>query len=133
MPLTGRKVNSFYLGICCCLVSHKVVSDSFFIPWIVVRQASLSIGFPRQECWSGLLFPNPGDLPKLATESMSPVYPALVGRFFTTEPPRTPYYSDIKSDSNLNWHLCIKLSICVYMHVHKTYVAYSLITLFHWR
>jgi len=41
------------------------------------------MGFPRQEYWSGLPFPSPGDLPDPGIEPMSP---ALVGRFFTTEP-----------------------------------------------
>jgi len=41
------------------------------------------MGFPRQEYWSGLSFPPPGDLPK---PGMEPVSPALAGRFFTAEP-----------------------------------------------
>ena len=45
---------------------------------------SSSMGFSRQEYWSGLAFPSPGDLPNLG---MEPVSPALAGRFFTTEPP----------------------------------------------
>ena len=52
--------------------------------WSVVRQASLSMRFPRQEYWSGLPFPSPGDLPHPGIEPKSP---ALAGRFFTTEPP----------------------------------------------
>ena len=36
---------------------------TFVTPWTVARQAPLSMGFPRQEYWSGLLFPPPGDLP----------------------------------------------------------------------
>ena len=45
------------------LVSHSIVSDSFVTPWTVAHQAPLSMGFPRQEYWSGLPFPSPGDLP----------------------------------------------------------------------
>ena len=45
------------------------------------------MGFPRQEYWSGLIFPSPGDLPHPEMESESP---ALAGRFFTTEPPGKP-------------------------------------------
>ena len=56
----------------------------FVIPWVVAIQAPLSMGFPRQEYWSGLPFPPPGDLPNLETE---PVSPALAGGFFATEPP----------------------------------------------
>ena len=43
--------------------------------------------FSRQECWSGLLFPSPEDLPNPGIEPMSP---ALAGGFFTTEPPGQP-------------------------------------------
>ena len=60
------------------------MSDSFMIPWTVACQAPLSMGFPRQEYWSGLPFSSPGDLPDPGIEPMSPV---LGGRFFTTEPP----------------------------------------------
>ena len=44
----------------------------FVIPWTVAHQASLSIGFPRQEYWSGLPFPPPWDLHNLGTEPRSP-------------------------------------------------------------
>ena len=47
------------------------------------------MGFPRQESWSGLPFPSPGDLPDPGIEPMSP---ALAGGFFTTEPPGKPKY-----------------------------------------
>ena len=50
-------------------------------------QAPLSIGFLRQECWSGLPFPTPGDLPNPGIEPTSPVSPALAGRLFNAEPP----------------------------------------------
>ena len=53
----------------------------FVTPWTVANQAPLSMGFSRQEYWSGLPFPTPGDLPDL---EMEPVSPALAGRFFTT-------------------------------------------------
>ena len=58
-------------------------------PWTVAHQASLSMGFPRQECWSELPFPSPGDPPGPGIESM---FPALAGGFFfTTEPPEKPF------------------------------------------
>jgi len=44
------------------------------------------MGFPRQEYWSGLPLPSPGDLPDPGIEPMSP---ALAGGFFTLEPPVT--------------------------------------------
>ena len=63
------------------------MSDSFVIPWTVACQAPLSVGFPRQEYWSELPFPSPGDLPNPGFEPMSS---ALAGGFFTTEPPTRP-------------------------------------------
>ena len=58
--------------ICCLLFSCQVMSDSFVIPQTAAHQAPLSMGFPRQEYWSGLPFPSPGDLPNPGIESMSP-------------------------------------------------------------
>ena len=63
------------------------MSNSFATPWTVACQAPLSMEFPRQEYWNGLPFPFPGDLPD---PGIGPVSPALVGGFFTTEPPRKP-------------------------------------------
>ena len=45
--------------------------------WTVAHQAPLSMGFPRQEYWSGLPFPFPGDLPYIGIEPLSPVAPTL--------------------------------------------------------
>ena len=45
-------------------------------PWTVALQAPLSIGFPRQEYWSGLLFPSPWDLPDPGIEPVSPAWRA---------------------------------------------------------
>ena len=47
-------------------------------------QALLSMGFSRQEYWSGLPFPSPGDLPNPGNQPMSLMSPALAGGFFTT-------------------------------------------------
>ena len=59
------------------------MSDSFGTLWTVARQAPLSMGFSRQEYWSGLPYHSPGDLPGPGIERVSP---AIVGRFFTTVP-----------------------------------------------
>ena len=61
------------------------MSDSATL-WTVVHQALLFMEFSRQEYWSGLTFPFPGDLPNPGIELVFPVSPALAGRFFTTEP-----------------------------------------------
>ena len=59
------------------------MSISFVTPWAVACQTPLSLGFPRQEYWSRLPFPSPGDLPNPGIESESA---ALAGRFIVTEP-----------------------------------------------
>ena len=58
--------------------------------WTIARQGPLSMGFPRQEYWSGLPFTTPGDLPN---PGIKPTSPAFAGRFFTTEPLGKPHGS----------------------------------------
>ena len=60
-----------------------IMSNSFATPWTVTHQAPLSMGFPRQEYWSGLPFPSPEDLPNPGFELMSP----LLAGFFTAGKP----------------------------------------------
>ena len=62
------------------MVSHVQL---FVTPWTVVCQAPLSTGLPRQEYWSELPFPPPGDLPDPWIKPMSLASPALMGGFFT--------------------------------------------------
>ena len=62
----------------------------FAILWTVALQAPLSMVFSRQEYWSELSFPSPGDLPDTGFKPGSLASPALAGRFFTTEPPGKP-------------------------------------------
>ena len=68
-------------------MNHSVVSDSV-TPGTIAHQASLSMGFSRQECWSGLPFPSPGDLPNPGIESGSP---ALQAYTLPSEPPGKLY------------------------------------------
>ena len=63
----------------------------FAAPWTVARQAPLSMGLSRQEYQGGLSFSSPGDLSNPGIKSKSAVRPALVGIFFTTEPPGKPH------------------------------------------
>ena len=56
----------------------------FVTLWTVAHQSPLSMGFSRQEYWSGLLCPPPGDLPHPEIELASLMSPALSGGFFTT-------------------------------------------------
>ena len=68
-----------------------MVYSSFANSWTVARQAPVSMRFSRQQYWSKLPFPSPGDLPDPAVE---PTSPALAGGFFITEPPRKPQRQD---------------------------------------
>ena len=65
--------------VCVCMLCHIQL---FVTPWTVAQQAPLSIGFTRQEYWSGLPFRSPVYVADLGIE---PVSLALTGRFFTTE------------------------------------------------
>ena len=56
----------------------------FATPWTVAKQAPLSTGFSRQEYWSGLPFPSPGDLPNPGIKPRSPAFQADA---LTSEPP----------------------------------------------
>ena len=57
----------------------------FAVPWIVARQAPLSMEFSTEEYWSGLPFPTPGDFPDPGIYlTCVSVFPELAGRFFTT-------------------------------------------------
>ena len=62
------------------------MSDSL---WTIAHQAPLSVGFPRQEHWSGLPFSSPGDL---LNPGIGPMSLILAGGFFATEPPGKPLY-----------------------------------------
>ena len=59
----------------------------FVTPWTVAHQARIFMELSKQEYWSELPFPSPGDLPNLGIE---PASPALAGGFFTAEPPGKP-------------------------------------------
>ena len=80
---------------CACMLSPFSRVQLFVTLWTAAHQAPLSMGFSRQECWSGLPCPPPGDLPDPGTEPESLMSPALAGRFFTTsaswEAPKLPY------------------------------------------
>ena len=59
-------------------------------PWTVACLALLSMGFSRQEYWTGLPFPSPGDLPYPGIESETLLSPTFAGGFLTTAPPGKP-------------------------------------------
>ena len=67
-----------------CMLSHFSHVQLSAIPWTVDHQAPLSIEFSRQEYWSGLPCPPPGDRPCPGTEAVSLMSPALPGELFIT-------------------------------------------------
>ena len=80
-----RRQELILIHVFAWVLSHVWLST----PWAVAHQAPLSMGFLRQEYWSGLPFLPPGDLPYAVVKPMSP---ALAGGFFTTEPPGKPMH-----------------------------------------
>ena len=70
--------------VCACVLSHVRL---FAVAW--THQAPLSMEFSKQEYWSWLPYPTPGDLPNPGIE---PVSPALACRYFTTELPGKPFF-----------------------------------------
>ena len=68
--------------MCCPVLSRLIHVRLFTTPWTVAHQSPLSMGFSRQEYWSGLPFPPPGDLPNPGIELVFLMSPALAGGFF---------------------------------------------------
>ena len=69
--------------MCILVVLYSVTSDSA-TPWTITLQPPLSMGIPRLEHWSELLFPPPGYLPNPGIERTSPESPAWAGGFSAT-------------------------------------------------
>ena len=80
------------------VLSHSVVSDSCNPMDCVAHQAPLSMESSRQEYWSGLPFPSPGDLPN---PGIKPGSPAFQADALTSEPPGKPRYMHIKGAYSL--------------------------------
>ena len=71
-----------------CLCARELSCFQLFAtPWTITHQAPLSMEVSRQEYWSGLAFPTPGDLPNPGIESVTLASSVLAGGFFTTVPP----------------------------------------------
>ena len=90
LPHSGIRVSqtpvlshySAWLHSCLCQSLSRV--RLFATPWGAAHQGPLSMGFSRQEYWSGLPFPSPGYLPNPGIKPTSLVSPSLTGGFFTT-------------------------------------------------
>ena len=93
-------------------------------PWPVARQAPLSMGFSRQEYWSGLSCLPPGNLPDPGVEPTFLMSPALAGRFFTTELPGRPllYARDSANTARGYVYTCVFV-VVVKLNSHVAFSA----------
>ena len=83
------RIHDVFLGVCVSVMRACVLScfsrvQLFSTLWTVAHQAPLSMGFSRQEYWSGLPFPTPEDLPNPGIKPTSLTSPTLAGGFFIT-------------------------------------------------
>ena len=87
----SAKVRSVHAGLLLPIAMHvQSITQTLCDPWTVAHPVPLSMGFPRQEYWSGWPSPAPGDLPDPGIEPTSLMSPSLAGGSFTTEPPGKP-------------------------------------------
>ena len=136
--VVGRKTNSWVRGTFhmterplshidtawVCVLGHVQL---FATPWTVARQAPLSMEFSRQEYWSGLPFPIPGDLPNPGIKPTSLSSPVLAGWLFTNcttlEAPSCLLYSPIQS---LLYLLFSSVALFIYLFLIEGWLLYSI-------
>ena len=117
-----------YICMLACMLSHFSCVQLCATLWIVAHQAPLSMGFSRQEYWSGLPCPPPADLPDPGVKPMSPVSPALQADSLPLSHQRGPcvyrfIYIHIFLYINIYFILLI---IFIYTHTH-THARTSLV------
>ena len=102
----------YTLHVCVCSIT-KLCPSLFRPHGLLACQDPLSMGFPRQEYWSGLPFPSLGDLSDPGIELTLLVPPELTGRFFTTGPPGKSIH-------------CIRVHICIYsIFIYRIYYIHK--------
>ena len=95
---SNKKRHTFPTFMCFMLCFMSSPASFIHTPWTVAHQAPLSMGFSRQEYWSGLLCPPPGDLPN---PGIKPRSPALQADSLPSEPPGKPKNTGVGSLSLL--------------------------------
>ena len=103
-------LNNIIVAVYVCVLTQSC--PTLWTPRTPTHQTPLSMKFSRQEYWTGLPFPTPGDLPDPGMEPLSLMSPALASRFFTTAPPGKPQYHNYFTSFtpyNLTLH-CISYS-----------------------
>ena len=98
----------------------------FATPWTVAYQAPPSVEFSRQEYWSGLPFPSPGDLPDPGIE---PGSPSLQADTLTSEPPEKPIYTYtyIHTYTHTHTYIHTHTNICMYIHTCNQIMSWQLL------
>ena len=114
------------------VLSHFSCVRLFATPWTVAPQPPLSMGFSRQEFWSGLPCPLPGDLPDPGIQPMPLTSPASAGGFFTTEPHTGKPYADTQAHSNNTWSDLItsKMLREIKNYTHVGNITYEILSVF---
>ena len=100
--------------VCVWVLSHFSSVQLFTTLWTVAHQAPLSMGFSRQEYWSGLPCPPPGNLPNPGIETASPESPALQADSLPLSHWGSPY-------------VCVCVCVCVYIYIHTCTVKIKLL------
>ena len=93
-----------------CLLTQSCLTAT---PWTAAHQVPLSVELFRQEYWSGLSFPTPGDLPDPGVRPMSLMSPALADRLVTTS---ATWEVPVIYRLNCVHRLCVAMWLCEYEH-----------------
>ena len=107
-----------------CVLNRFSHVRLFVTPWTVAHQAPLSMGFSRQEYWSGLPLPSPGDLPDSGIELVSPVVPAVQADYLPLNHQGSPdSYSEPPSKSLA--HMTLWLQFCMILNREPSQGCFS--------
>ena len=117
--VSGIQQSESFIHIHVCVLNCFSCVQLFANLWTVACQAPLSMGFSRQEYWSGLPFPYPEDHPN---PGIGPTSPALAGRFFTAEPQGNPSSESTPSINHLK-RILISGSVCREPNLRHAYEA----------
>ena len=114
IPLAPLSTSPTRVICCCYCLIAKSCPILLWPPWAVIHQVPWFMVFPRQEYWSELPFPTPGDLPN---PGIKPASPALAGGFFTTAPPGKLLW--LHNCTNRSLTHCPGAKPSPYSHIHR--------------
>ena len=106
-----------YIYVCVCVHAKSFQSCLCVILWTAACQAPLSMGSSRKEHWTGLPCPPPGDHPDPGTEPVSLTFPAMAGRFSTTNTAWETQHMCACTCKCMSVHACTYIFIQMYTHV----------------